>query len=45
MDALVRIAIVTILPTENISDLELEVELRTRLMSSSFAIDHISIIH
>ena len=37
--------IVTLLPAENVSDAQLEAELRKRLESKSFSIDHIAVVN
>ena len=37
--------IVTLLPTEGLSDAQLEAELRKRLESKSFSIDHIAVVN
>ena len=37
--------IVTLTPVENVSDAQLEAELRKRLESKSFSIDHIAVVN
>ena len=39
-----RVAIIVILPAENVSNAELEAELKERLKSKSFSVDRISIL-
>ena len=39
-----RVAIITLEPAENVTNTELEVELRTRLNSKSFTIERIKIL-
>ena len=41
---LVRVAIIVVQPAENISDAELDSELRKRLDSKSFAVDRVTIL-
>ena len=41
---LTRVAIISILPAENVSNAELEAELKERLKSKSFSVDRISIL-
>ena len=43
--ALVRVAIVSILPAENVSDAELQADLRIRLNSTLFTVERIAILN
>jgi hypothetical protein len=44
LNKLVRVAIISILPSETVTNAELEAELRQRLDSKSFSVDHIAIL-
>jgi hypothetical protein len=44
LNTLTRVAIISILPAKNISNAELEAELKKRLQSKSFSVDHIAIL-